>query len=306
MAVPVLVAASVVVFSMMHLAPGDAVDALLGPLRTEETEAQVRRQLGLDKPLYVQYFKWLGGAARGDLGFSVRLSQSVFPEVLAKLKNSALLALSAFLFAAFAGTAIGVVTAVYRGRTLDSLATAITVVGVSVAPFFLAMLFILIFAVKLPLLPPGGMYDVRVGPSVPGLLRHLILPSLALAAAPLTVIARMTRLSMLEVLGQDFIRTARSKGLSETAVMIRHALRNAIVPVLNVFGLQIGYLLSATALVEVVFSWPGLGSLLIQSVVTRDLVLAQGVILVIAFVYVVTNIFTDLMQSALDPRIEFR
>lgn len=172
--------------------------------------------------------------------------------------------------------------------------------------FYFGMLILLIFSVKLGLLPMGGMYDVREGPSMAALLKHLIAPAITLSAAPITVIVRMTRLSMLEVMRRDFIRTARAKGLRERSILSRHAFRNAVIPVLNVIGLQVGYLLSATALVEVVFSWPGLGSLLVESVISRDLPLLQGVVLVIAIIYLIVNILSDLTQALLDRRIEFR
>src|SRR5918995_1400304 len=207
--IPILLGISVIVFSMMHLAPGDPAEAILGPRGTEELLRQARRELGLDQPLHVQYGRWVLNAARGDLGESYRLNRPVAPEVLARFKNSALLAGVAFVVA---------------------------------------------------------------------------------------VIARIMRSSMLEVVGQDYIRTARAKGLHDRAVVVRHALRNALIPVVAVVGLQVGYLLSAAALVEVVFSWPGLGSLLVQSVVQRDLPLTQGAVLVIAVVYVVVNILTDLIQ----------
>jgi peptide/nickel transport system permease protein len=306
MAIPVLIGISVIVFSMMHLAPGDAVDALLGPLRTPEIIERVRHELGLDLPIHVQYLRWVGRALTGDLGTSVRLSQPVLPEVIARLQKSAILAAAAFLLAVIIGPALGVISAVRRGRMTDTVITTTTVVGVSAPSFYLGMLVILVFSVKLSLLPMGGMYDVREGPSFGALLRHLIAPAMTLAAAPITVIVRMTRLSMLEVLSRDFIRTARAKGLHERRMLVRHAFRNAIVPVLNVIGLQIGYLLSATALVEVVFSWPGLGSLLVESVLSRDLPLLQGVVMMIAMVYLLVNILSDFTQAVLDRRIDFR
>nr|MDP9472292.1 ABC transporter permease [Chloroflexota bacterium] len=203
------------------------------------------------------------------------------------------------------GVVVGAVSAVRRGSILDNALMAVTVTGISMPPFYLGMLLIILFSVRLDLLPTGGMYDVRQDPSLQQLGLHLILPTLTLAAVPIAVIARIMRSSMLEVIGQDFIRTARAKGLRGRHVVTRHALRNALIPVVAVVGLQVGYLLSAAALVEVVFSWPGLGSLLVQSVVTRDLPLAQGAVLLIAVIYVVVNIVTDLVQAWLDPRIHF-
>jgi peptide/nickel transport system permease protein len=303
--VPVLFGVSLIVFSMLHLAPGDPAEALLGPTRTEETLARARRELGLDRPLYVQYARWVSNAVRGDLGKSIRLNRAVRPEVLNRFKNSAMLASVAFVVAVASGVTVGAISAVRRGGPLDNTLMAVTVAGVSMPPFYLGMLLIILFSVKLDLLPTGGMYNVREDPTTRALLIHLILPTLTLAAVPIAVIARMMRSSMLEVIGQDFIRTARAKGLRERLVVWRHALRNALIPVIGVVGLQVGYLLSATALVEVVFSWPGLGSLLVQSVITRDLPLAQGAVLLIAIIYVVVNIVTDLIQAWLDPRIHF-
>jgi ABC-type dipeptide/oligopeptide/nickel transport system permease component len=295
----------VIVFSMMHLAPGDPAEAILGPRGTAELLRQARQELGLDQPLYVQYGHWVVNAARGDLGKSYRLNRPVAPEVLDRFKNSALLAGVAFVIAVVLGTLAGCVSAVRRGGLLDNALMAVTVTGISMPPFYLGMLLIILFSVKLDLLPTGGMYDVRQDPSTARLLVHLILPTLTLAAVPIAVIARIMRSSMLEVVGQDYIRTARAKGLRDRSIVGRHALRNALIPVVAVVGLQVGYLLSAAALVEVVFSWPGLGSLLVQSVVQRDLPLAQGAVLVIAVVYVVVNILTDLIQAWLDPRIHF-
>lgn len=303
--VPILLGVSVIVFSMMHLAPGDPAEALLGPRSTEETLRATRIALGLDRPLYVQYGRWVLDAVRGDLGESVRLNRPVAPEVVARFGDSFVLASVAFVVAVVVGVAAGAVSAVRRGGPLDNALMAVTVTGISMPPFYLGMLLIILFSVTLNLLPTGGMYDVRQEPSMGQLLLHLILPALTLAAVPVAVIARIMRSSMLEVIGQDFIRTARAKGLEDRSVVARHALRNALIPVVAVIGLQVGYLLSATALVEVVFSWPGIGSLLVQSVVTRDLPLAQGAVLLIAVVYVVVNIVTDLVQAWLDPRIHF-
>jgi ABC-type dipeptide/oligopeptide/nickel transport system permease component len=303
--VPIILGLSLVVFSMMHLAPGDPAEAILGPRGTKELIAQARHDLGLDQPLYVQYGRWVAHAARGDLGESYRLNRAVRPEVVAKFKNSAILASISFVVAVLVGITIGTLSAVRRGGLLDNALMAITVTGISMPPFYLGMLLIILFSVKLDLLPTGGMYDVRQDPSTEQLIRHLILPALTLAAVPIAVIARIMRSSMLEIIGQDFIRTARAKGLRDRGVITRHALRNALIPVVAVVGLQVGYLLSATALVEVVFSWPGLGSLLVQSVVTRDLPLAQGAVLLIAMIYVLVNILTDFVQALLDPRIHF-
>lgn len=305
LSIPVLIGITLIVFSMMHLASGDPAEAMLGPLRTPETLAKVRQELGLDRPLYVQYLTWTARAATGDLGNSIRLNRPVLPEVLMRFGQSAILACAAFAIAVSLGLAAGVISATQRGGMIDKTVTVTTVIGVSMPPFYLGMLLIVLFSVKLAWLPAGGMYDIRAEPSTGELFRHLALPALTLAAAPLTVIARISRSSMLEAIGNDYVRTARAKGVPEYWVVVRHALHNALIPVVSVLGLEIGYLLSATALVEVVFSWPGLGSMLVQSIVTRDLPLAQGAVLLIALTYVVANIASDLLQAVLDPRIHF-
>jgi peptide/nickel transport system permease protein len=305
MALPVLIGVSFIVFMMMHLAPGDPAEAMLGPLRTQETLARVRHELGLDQPLPVQYVSWISRALTGDLGSSIRLNRPVLPEVLARFGDSAFLGLVAFAIATVVGLAAGVVSAARRGGVVDRLVTIATVMGLSMPPFYLGMLLIVVFSVKFEFLPASGMYDIRAEPTTWELVRHIVLPAITLAAAPLTVIARISRSSMLEVINQDYIRTARAKGLNSWVVLVRHAFRNALAPVLSVLGLEVGYLLSAAALVEVVFSWPGIGSLLVQSVTTRDLPLAQGCVLVIALLYVGVTVVTDLFQAVLDPRIQF-
>ncbi len=305
MAIPVLLGVSFIVFMMMHLAPGDPAEAMLGPLRTEETLAKVRRELGLDQPLPVQYLSWISHAVRGDLGTSIRLNRPVLPEVLARFADSLILGLTAFVIATVLGLLAGGISAARRGGVVDRLVTVATVIGLSMPPFYFGMLLIVLFSVKLGVLPASGMYDIRGEPTFAELMRHLILPALCLAAAPLTVIARISRSSMLEVLNQDYIRTARAKGLNRRTVLAGHAFRNALAPVVSVLGLEVGYLLSAAALVEVVFSWPGIGSLLVQSVTTRDLPLAQGCVLLIALLYVGVTVVTDLVQAVVDRRIEF-
>jgi peptide/nickel transport system permease protein len=303
-AIPVLLGVSVVVFFMAYLAPGDPAEALLGPLRTQETLAEARQQLGLDRPIIVQFGDWVAHAATGDLGESIRLNKPVSSELAYRFKNSLFLAVGAFTISVSVGIAIGVIAARRRGGLVDQTFMALTMTGVSLPPFYFGMLLIILFSVKLDWLPTGGMYDARAEPSTRQLLVHLILPTLTLAAVPVAVIARMMRSSMLEVINADYMRTARAKGLSERQLILGHALRNALIPVTSIIGLQVGYLLSATALVEVVFGWPGLGSLLVDSVVKRDLPLTQGAVLLIAAIYVVVNIVSDVVQALLDPRIE--
>jgi peptide/nickel transport system permease protein len=302
-AIPVLLGVTIVVFAMMHMAPGDPAQAMLGPMATPDNLAHIRHELGLDKPLLVQYGTWLGHAVRGDLGTSIQTSSPVRAEVLHRFKASLLLGGAAFLIAVSVGITAGVLSALKRGSLFDRVVMLVMMAGISMPPFYLGMLLIVAFGFKLSIFPMGGMYDVNGYDGVADLLRHLVLPAITLAAAPLTVIARMTRSSVLEIVNEDYIRTARAKGLAEKVVVSRHVLKNALIPVIHLLGLQVGFLLSATALVEVVFSWPGLGELIVSSVLSRDLPLIQGGVLLIAVVYVIVNIVTDIIHAMVDPRL---
>jgi peptide/nickel transport system permease protein len=303
--IPICLALSVVVFAMIHLVPGDLAIVLVGPNHTPETLAKVRESLGLTLPVHIQYLRWLSGAVRGDLGDSFYLNGPILPEVLTRFRASLLLATGSFAFAIPLGIFVGVTAALRRGSVLGQAMMVPTMVGVSIPPFYLGMLLIIVFSVKLHWLPSGGMFSVTDEPTLGGILRHLILPVLALAGAPFAVVARMVRASTLDVLGKEYIRTAHAKGLSGRRVVWRHASKNLLIPVISLIGLQIGYLLSATALVEVVFSWPGLGSLIVQSILTRDVPLAQGCVLLIVLIYVLVNAAADVLQLALDPQIKY-
>jgi len=302
-AIPVLLGVTIVVFAMMHLAPGDPAQAMLGPMATPENLARIRHELGLDQPLYVQYTTWLGHALQGDLGESIQGSSDVRGEVLHRFKASLLLGGASFVIAVTVGVAAGVVSALRRGSKSDRVVMIGMMAGISMPPFYLGMLLMVVFAFKLPVFPMDGMYDVHGYAGIGDLAHHLVLPAVTLAAAPLTVIARMTRSSMLEIVNEDYVRTARAKGLSERIVVSRHVLKNALIPVIHLLGLQIGFLLSATALVEVVFSWPGLGQLIVDSVLARDLPLIQGGVLLISVIYVFVNIVTDSVHAMVDPRV---
>lgn len=302
--VPVLLGVTLVVFFMMHLAPGDPAQAMLGPMATPENLARIRGDLGLDRPLYAQYLTWVANAVRGDFGESIRMESPVRTEVFDRFGASMLLAAASFAIAVVVGVGGGVVSALKRGSLIDRLIMTVMMAGISMPPFYLGMLLIVAFAFKLDLFPMSGMYSVQGYAGIDDVLSHLVLPAVALAAAPLTVIARMTRSSMLEIINEDYVRTARAKGLAQRSVVLRHILKNALIPVIHLLGLQIGFLLSATALVETVFAWPGIGQLLVDSVLTRDLPLTQGAVLLIAVLYIVTNIVTDAIHVAADPRLQ--
>src|ERR671933_129923 len=300
---PVMFGVTVVVFSMMHLAPGDPAVVRAGPRATPTILDEVRRYLGLDQPLVVQYLTWVAHALQGDFGRSIRQGEQVSSLVLARFRDSLLLGITAFLIASIVGIGVGVVTALKRGSLLDRVVMLISMLGVSTPAFFLGMVLIVVFAFRLPILPMSGLQNID-GPSSPlDIARHLVLPGITLAAPSVTVIARVVRASVLEIVGRDYIRTARAKGLREQGVVGRHILKNALIPAVTLLGLQIGLLLGGAAIVEVVFSYPGIGNLMVKSIVERDLPVTQGCVLVIATVYVLVNIGADAVQAYLDPRI---
>jgi peptide/nickel transport system permease protein len=302
--VPTLLAASVVVFMMIHLAPGDPAQAMLGPMATGDALANLRRALGLNDPIYVQYGRWLGHALRGDLGQSIRQQVPVSNLVVEKFKHTVILGAVGFAFAVAGGLLLGFLAGLHRGSPIDRLVIVLASSGIALPSFFLALLLSYLFGTRLRVLPSSGMYALQGGGGILDLAKHLILPALALAAGPIAVVARMTRSSTLEVLGQDYVRTARAKGLMEQTVAARHVLKNALIPIIHLLGLQAGILLSATALVEVVFSWPGIGALMVNSILTRDLPVTQGCVLMIAAVYAVVSMIADVTHALIDPRLQ--
>lgn len=300
---PVMLGVTLVVFAMMHLAPGDPAVVMAGPRATPEILAEVRRYLGLDQPLVWQYMTWIAHAVQGDLGRSIRQGEQVTSLVLPRFQDSAMLGLTAFALASIVGISLGVLSALHRGSLLDQAVMLVSMLGVSTPAFFLGMLLIVVFAFRWPILPMSGLQNIN-GPSGPlDIARHLVLPAITLAAPSTTVIARMVRASVMETVGLDYVRTARAKGMYERLVVNRHILKNALIPVVTLLGLQVGFLLGGAAIVEVVFSYPGIGNLMVKSIVERDLPVTQGCVLLIASVYVVVNIGADVVQAYLDPRI---
>jgi len=301
--VPVMLGVTLVVFAMMHLAPGDPAVVMAGPRATPEILDDVRRYLGLDQPLIFQYSTWLGHALQGDLGRSIRQGEQVSSLVLARFRDSLLLGVTAFLLASSVGIAVGVMTALRRGSLFDRLVMLISMLGVSTPAFFLGMLLIVVFAFRFPILPMSGLQNIEGSSGPFDIARHLVLPAITLAAPSMTVIARVVRASVLEALGRDYVRTARAKGLREQGVIGRHVLKNALIPAVSLLGLQVGFLLGGAAIVEVVYSYPGIGNLMVKSIVERDLPVTQGCVLMIAMVYVLVNTGADAVQAYLDPRI---
>lgn len=321
--VPVLLGVSILVFGFIRLIPGDPATVMLGERATPENVAQVRAQLGLDKPIYQQYLIFLGNALRGDLGTSVLRQEPVTEEIVRRFPATIELTLGAILVALCVGIPAGMISAIRRNSWFDTFSMLFALTGVSMPIFWLGLMMSFFFAVVLHLLPTGGRLDastnfdpitnfllldslLRGNPAVFfEAIRHLILPSIALGTIPMAIIARMTRSAMLEVLGQDYIRTAHAKGLKERVVVIRHALRNALLPVITVIGLQTGILLSGAILTETVFSWPGIGRWLVDAIYARDYPIVQGVTLFIAIIFVAVNLTVDVLYSFVDPRIRF-
>lgn len=298
----VLLGVSTAVFFMLSLVPGDPALAMLGPYATPQALARLHAELGLDAPLWQRYLGWLGRLLHGDLGRAVSLHRPVLDEVWERLGPTLLLAGSALALSGVAGVAAGAVAAVHHNRWPDRALTTTVLLGISTPPFLAGLLLLLAFAVWLRWLPVSGMHALYGGGGAADVLRHLVLPCVSLALVAGGIIARLTRASVLEVLAQDHIRMARARGLSEGQIHYRHALRGALVAVVPVIGLQAGFLLGGAVYIESVFQWPGLGRMLVDAIASRDVLLAQGGVLVLACAYVLVNLAADLAQHALDPR----
>ena len=293
--IPVLIGISLLLFFMLRMLPGDPAQVLAGQMASQEDIQLIRHQLGLDRPIHVQYAFFLGRLARFDLGRSARTQNPVTEEIWARLPNTMLLAVVAITLACLFGIPAGIISAVRPYTWLDYVVTSTAIFGISMPVFWLGLMLVVVFAVWLQWLPAGGT----------GTWRHVILPSFTLAAFVVAFIARMTRSSMIEVLSQDYTTTARSKGLKEQVVVIKHALKNALIPIITVIGLQFGMLLGGAVLTETVFAWPGVGRLIVDSILARDYPVIQGAILVFGLLYILVNLVVDLLYAYVDPRIRY-
>ena len=321
--IPILLGVSLLVFLMLHSAGGDPAQSILGARADPESIAKLRRELGLDRPLLVQYVAFLSGAVRGDFGRSYRSNTPVTTEIAARFPATIELAIAAMAIAVVTGVVFGTLAAVRRHSLLDYVSSTVVLLGVSIPTFWLGLILIIIFGLWLRWLPISGRVDPRLGadPSLPFLtlasvlngtwavakdaLRHLILPALTLAAWPAAIVARMTRASLIESLGQDYVRTARGKGLPEQLIVVGHAARNALLPVLTVVGLEFGTLLGGAVVTETIFSWPGLGQLTVTAIEARDYQMVQGVVVLLGAVFVLLNLLVDVLYAVLDPRIRY-
>jgi peptide/nickel transport system permease protein len=294
---------TIINFGLLRLAPGDPVLAFAGDVRDPQILDEMRHQLGLDQPLPVQYVFWLEHALQGDFGRSIRTHQEVAEAVLERVPATLELTTTALVFSITVSLVVGTLSALHRNSALDLLATGVTIAGVSIPNFFLGLMLILLFSLVLRIFPPGG-YTPAIQDPVEN-LRRIVLPALTLSAATLAVNMRQVRSSLLDVFGQDYIQTARAKGLGQQAVVVRHALKNALIPVITVIGLQVGALLEGAVITEQVFSWPGVGKLVVDSLFGRDYPVVQAVVLLSAMTYMLTTLLVDILYGWLDPRISY-
>ncbi len=299
--IPVALLVSFVTFMIIHLIPGDPARVLLGESATPQTVAALRHQLGLDKPLWTQYALWLGQALHGNLGQSIQLQQPVTQAILQRLPVTAELGIVSLIVSVALAIPLGVLAAGTRNTPIDWFINVLSLVGTAIPNFVLGLVLILFLAVVLRLFPPGGYVPFTQDPL--GNLRDLVLPVITLATGAVAGNMRQVRASMIEVLGQDYVRTARAKGLRRGRVYFVHALRNALLPLLTIGGLQAGAILGGAVIIESIFLWPGVGMLAIQSILSKDYPVVQGVVLLSALSYMLVNLLVDVGYGALDPRI---
>ena len=295
MLIPVLLGVTVVSFSLLQIVPGDPAVILAGEDANPEFIEAVRREYGFDQPLYIQYFRFISHVVQGDFGISIRNREPVINLLMQRFAFTVQLSFLSILIAAFIGLVAGVISATRQYSIFDNLSMMGALFGISMPIFWLGLLLMLVFSVNLRWFPAGGS----------GGLRHLILPAVALGAASAAVIARMTRASMLEVIRQDYIRTARANGLREWVVIYKHALKNAMIPVITVFGLEFGYMLGGAVLTETVFALPGVGTQLVTAILARDYPVVQGAMLLVASTFVLVNLLTDVAYAFFDPKIRY-
>ncbi len=321
--IPVLLGLSLVVFFMIRAIPGDPAQLILGQLATKEAVEALTKQLGLDQPWFVQYFHYLGNLLTGDLGESIRTKAPISEEMVPYLMATIELSFCAMLIAVVIGVNAGIISAWFQNSWFDYVAMVLALIGVSMPIFWLGLMEQWVFAINLDWLPTSGREEVRnpvsaitniyiIDTIIQGrtdqlveVIKHLVLPSIALATIPMAIIARITRSTMLEVMRSDFIRTARAKGLKMFWVVYKHSLKNAIIPVLTIIGLQTGLLLGGAILTETIFSWPGIGRYIYEAIGYRDYPVVQSGVLVIAFIFVMINLVIDLLYAAIDPRIKY-
>ncbi|SFL29211.1 ABC transporter permease [Halanaerobium salsuginis] len=321
--IPILIGVAVIVFLIVHLIPGDPAQTMLGERATDAALARLREQMGLNDPLYIQFWRYIKDLLRGDMGRSIMSNNPVITELQARFPATLELSFFAIIFAVGVGVPAGIFASINQNSWFDNLSMVIALMGVSMPIFWLGLMFIWLFAVQLGWFPPSSRLGVGIDftpitnlyvvdsiiqlnfTALVDILHHLVLPAIALGTIPMAIIARMTRSSMLEVLRKDYIRTAFAKGLQRKVVIFKHALKNALVPIITVVGLQFGVLLGGAVMTETIFSWPGLGKYLVDAIYARDFPVVQGGILFFATVFVLVNLIVDLSYALVDPRIQY-
>lgn len=301
--IPTLLIVAVIVFAVTRVIPGDPAATMLGPQASVEEIANMRIEMGLDLPIWEQFAKYISGLFQGDLGFSYAYNMNVTELILERFPNTIILTVSALLIALGIGIPAGIVSAYKRNTVIDYLVMLVSLIGVSMPVFWLGVMLVLVFSVNLGVLPATGMGNWEGG--MFDFFRHLVLPSVTLATIPMANFARITRSSMLEVLSQDYIRTARAKGLKEKVVIWKHALKNALNPILSVLGMQVAGLLGGSILTETIFSWPGMGRLVTDAIDRRDFGVVQGIVVFIALIYILTNLIIDILYKVVNPKITY-
>lgn len=303
LALLVVLGVTFVVFMIMQIVPGDPARVILGPYASDESVQGLRERLGLNRPFFEQYFRWLAGVAQGDFGQSLLSSQEVAPQLWGRIGPSFELAMVSLLVGLAVAFPAGMISALKSGSAVDIGATVFSQIGVSVPTFWMGILLVIVFSLNLGLLPPSGYTPITEDPA--DWLSHILLPAITAGFVSASIMTRFIRSAMLDVLSANYVQTARAKGLAERNVIVRHALRNALINIVTIIGLQINALFSGLVVVEVVFSWPGLGRLALNAVLERDYPLLQGTVFVVAVMVTVVNLFIDLLYFFLDPRIEY-
>ncbi|PTX64699.1 peptide/nickel transport system permease protein [Melghirimyces profundicolus] len=300
--IPLLLGISFIVFISLHLAPGDPASMIGGPTATREDLASIREDLGLNDPLFTQYFRYISGVVQGDLGYSYQTKQSVTEAIMIRFPNTFNLAIASIIVATVIGVGAGMISAIKQNTSLDALSTIGALAGISIPNFWLGSVLILLFAVNWQWFPAAG---VTQPPWTLQGMKELILPAITLGTGSAALIARMTRSAVLEVIRQDYIRTARAKGVKEKSVILLHCMRNAMIPVITVIGLNFGFLLGGTIITEQVFAINGVGRLMIQAIANRDYTMVQGAVLLVATLFVLVNLLVDILYALIDPRIRY-
>jgi len=298
---PTIFVVAVIVFIITRLIPGDPASVMLGPQASVEDIEALRQNLGLNDPLYVQFFHYISDLLRGNFGVSLTYNEPIVQLIMERFPNTLILAASALIIAFMIGVPAGIISASKQNSLLDYSVMLVSLIGVSMPIFWLGVMLVLYFSVNLGWFPATGMGSMDDG--LISYIKHLILPSITLATIPMATFARITRSSMLEVISQDYIKTARSKGLSEFWVICKHAFKNALTPLLTVLGMQISMMLGGAVLTETIFSWPGMGRLIVDAIDKRDFVVVQGTVLFIAVIFVLVNLFVDVMYKVVNPRV---